>query len=245
MQRNPHLSYRKGDPTANVRMNCLSKEVITDYFQLLKKVLTENKLLISPSRIYNVDETGIALDGHAPRVVAKKGQKKVRYRTTGNKNQITVIACVNASGQCIPPFVILLLLDGHSSHYQPELISYAREFGIILFCLPPHTTHESQPLDASVFKSLKQNWQHTCHNFIQSNNIQSNNVASLSRVTTVATVDGENACCVCFQFYLGDEEDTYWIQCACGRWLHEDCIDVEDIINDVYGRELFCPYCAV
>ena len=201
-------------------MNCLNKEVISEYFHLLTEVLTENKLLDLPSRIYNVDETGIALDGHAPRVVAKRGQKKVRYRTTGNKKQVTVIACVNASGQCIPPFVIfdakrlnmqwrkgevvgtayglsqkgwvdselfrgwlsehflvhavgarpfLLLLDGHSSHYQPELIAHAREFGVIIFCLPPHTTHESQPLDASVFRSLKQNWQHACHNFIQSN----------------------------------------------------------------------------
>ena len=65
---------------------------------------------------------------------------------------------------------LLLLLDGHSSHYQPDLITYTRELGIIIiFCLPLHTTHESQPLDASVFKSLKQNWQHTCHKFIQSN----------------------------------------------------------------------------
>ena len=220
MQRQPHLSYRRGDPTANVRMNCLTKEVISDYFDLLKEVLTENQLLNSPNRIYNVDETGIALDGHAPRIVAKRGQKKVRYRTSGNKNQITVIACVSASGQCIPPFVIfdakrlnmewrkdevvrtsyglsdngwvdselfrgwlsehfhsnavsdrpiLLLLDGHSLHYQPELISFAKQYEVILFCLPPHTTHESQPLDVSVFKSLKQNWQQACHNFIQSN----------------------------------------------------------------------------
>ena len=48
--------------------------------------------------------------------------------------------------------LVLLLLDGHNSHYQPE---YIREFGVIMFCLPPHTIHESQPLDASV---LKQNW---------------------------------------------------------------------------------------
>ena len=174
MQRQPHLSYRKGDPTANVRMNCLTKQVMSDYFDLLKEVLTTNQLLDSPSRIYNVDETGITLDGHAPRVVDKRGQKKVRYRTAGNKNQVTVIACVNASGQCILLFVIfdakrlnmewrkdevvgtsyglntkgwvdselfrgwlsehflahavgarplLLLLDGHSSHYQPELIT--------------------------------------------------------------------------------------------------------------------------
>ena len=31
---------------------------------------------------------------------------KVRYRISSNKIQLTVIACVGASGQCIPPFVI-------------------------------------------------------------------------------------------------------------------------------------------
>ena len=67
-------------------------------------------------------------------------------------------------------------------------------------------------------------------------------VATSSRV---ATVDAENVCCVCFQLYQGDEEDTDWIQCACGRWLHEDCIDEDDIIQDIYDRELFCPCCAV
>ena len=76
LQRQPQLSYRKGDPTANVRMNCLSKQVISEYFDLLTEVLTENELLHSPNRIYNVDETGIALDGHAPRVIAMRGKKR-------------------------------------------------------------------------------------------------------------------------------------------------------------------------
>ena len=58
---------------------------------------------------------------------------------------------------------IRLLLDGHSSHYQPELISYAWNHYILLM------THESQPLDASVLKSLKENRKYACHNFIQSN----------------------------------------------------------------------------
>ena len=48
-----------------------------------------------------------------------------------------------------------------------------------------------------------------------------NDVASTSIVTTD---DVENVCCVCFQLYLGEEENTDWIQCACGRWLHEDCM---------------------
>ena len=65
-----------------------------------------NQLMDSPNRIYNVDETGLCLDGHAPQVVALRGQKNFWYRTSGNKSQVTVIACVSASGQCMPPSVI-------------------------------------------------------------------------------------------------------------------------------------------
>ena len=44
IQRHADLSYRKGNPTANVRMNCLNKEVISEYFYLLTEVLIENEL---------------------------------------------------------------------------------------------------------------------------------------------------------------------------------------------------------
>ena len=63
----------------------------------------------------------------------------------------------------------MLVLDGHSSHYQPELIKYAKENEVILVYLPPHTTHETQPLDTSVFRSLKRNWSEECHNFYSKN----------------------------------------------------------------------------
>ena len=33
---------------------------------------------------------------------------------------------------------LLVLLGGHWSHYQPDLIRYAREHDIILFCLSQH-----------------------------------------------------------------------------------------------------------
>ena len=77
-----------------------------EYFELLKTTLTENNLLDKPSQLYDVDETGMPLDHKLPKLVAHKGQKKVRSKTSGNKSQITVIACVNATGQTIPPFVI-------------------------------------------------------------------------------------------------------------------------------------------
>ena len=223
MQRQKTITLRKGDPTVQVRMEACSQEIIMQYFDQLKEVLEEHDLMDCPGQLYNVDETGMPFDHCAPNVVAKKGQKKVRYRTSGNKSQVTVIGCVSAAGHAIPPFVIfdsktlnhewtegelsgttyglsdkgwvdseqfpgwlidyfakcavgarllLLLLDGHSSHYTPDMICYAKEHGIIIFCLPPHTTH-------AVFGPLKRNWQEACHKYMQKNVVTKYNFSSL------------------------------------------------------------------
>jgi hypothetical protein len=50
---------------------------------------------------------------------------------------------------------VLLILDGHSTHTKSlEVIDLPREKGVILLCLPPHTSHRLQPLDVSFFKPL-------------------------------------------------------------------------------------------
>ena len=64
---------------------------------------------------------------------------------------------------------LLLLLDGHSSHYCPEVIRMVSENQIIVFTLPPHTTHLTQPLDKSAFGSLKECWKQVCHKFLIGN----------------------------------------------------------------------------
>ncbi len=56
-----------------------------------------------------------------------------------------------------------------SSHYNPEAIRLAKENDVILFTLVPHTTHEMQPLDTSVFAPLKVHWRDACHSFMQQN----------------------------------------------------------------------------
>ena len=58
---------------------------------------------------------------------------------------------------------IILLLDGHSSHYCPETIKLAAEEKVIMFALPPHTTHITQPLDKGCFSPLKVVWRQVCH----------------------------------------------------------------------------------
>ena len=61
---------------------------------------------------------------------------------------------------------LLLLLDGHKSHYCPDFIRLAAAEGIIVFVLPPNTTHISQPLDKGPFSPLKTHWKKVVQDFI-------------------------------------------------------------------------------
>ena len=148
-------------------MNAMNEENLKNYFDHLDTVLQENNLKIHPEQIYNMDETGLL---RPPKVVALRGQKKVRYQCSGSNSQINVRS---GTGQMIPSFVIfdakqlnhlwtrgevagtrygvsdsgwtdrvlffswleehflahavparplLLLVDGHSSHYDPDSI---------------------------------------------------------------------------------------------------------------------------
>ncbi|XP_076667036.1 uncharacterized protein LOC143368330 [Andrena cerasifolii] len=50
---------------------------------------------------------------------------------------------------------VLLLMDGHATHQSClEMFEFAPAHGIILLCLPTHTTQALQPLDRSFFKAF-------------------------------------------------------------------------------------------
>ena len=68
-----------------------------------------------------------------------------------------------------PTRPLLLLLDGHSSHYSPHAIRFAAKEKVIMFALPPHTTHVTQPLDRGCFSPLKMAWREVCHTFMAEN----------------------------------------------------------------------------
>ena len=61
---------------------------------------------------------------------------------------------------------LLLLMDGHSSHYCPDTIRLAARERVILFTLPPNTTHILQPLDRGCFGPLKMAWREECHQYM-------------------------------------------------------------------------------
>ena len=51
---------------------------------------------------------GVLLEPRLLKVVTAKGKKEdlVRYRTSGQKSQITVIGCASATGQILLPYII-------------------------------------------------------------------------------------------------------------------------------------------
>ncbi|XP_066285774.1 uncharacterized protein [Branchiostoma lanceolatum] len=56
---------------------------------------------------------------------------------------------------------ILLLLDQHTDHLSLNVLEAALAQDIIIYGLPPHTSQCTQPLDATVFSSLKAKWSKT------------------------------------------------------------------------------------
>ena len=71
-----------------------------------------------------------------------------------------------------PEEPIVLVLDGHASHKTPEMLRAAVENNIELYFLPPHTTHQLQPLDVGIFGPLQWKWQARCDDIISETNAE-------------------------------------------------------------------------
>ena len=174
--RHPSLTLRAPAPLSRARAAASDPAMLDHYFDLLEDVLRKNDLLGQACRIFNMDETGMPLDPPHVKVVTQKGDHNPTAPSSGDKAQITVVACVSAGGTFMPPMVILdrktipprftvgevpgtaygmpskgwidqelfdgwfathflkyaplarpllLLLDGHSSHYCPDTVRLA------------------------------------------------------------------------------------------------------------------------
>ena len=217
-RRNPDLKLRTAEPLSYARLIASHPDILDYYYDLVENTLIGNDLLDKPSQVFNADESGMPLDPSPLKLVVPRGAKHSQTVCTGDKSKVTVLACCNAAGYVIPPFVIfdrktlkpelilggvsgtmyglssngwidsdlieqwfehhflahapptrplLLLLDGHSSHFKPSFVRRAAEEQVGVFCLPPHTTHLTQPLDKGCFGPLKMYWREECQMYLK------------------------------------------------------------------------------
>jgi len=80
-------------------------DILCNYYDLLERPLSENGFVDKPSQIFNLDETGMLLDPSPLLVVAKLMWTEESAVGSGDKTQIAVLACCNAAGYALPPFV--------------------------------------------------------------------------------------------------------------------------------------------
>ena len=76
------------------------------YFDDLWKILTKDVIKDTPTRIWNMDESGFHLEHTPSSIVARKGTN-VSGRVPPNRENITVVACINVAGVSMPPMFIV------------------------------------------------------------------------------------------------------------------------------------------
>ena len=89
----------------------------------------------------------------------------------------------------------LILYDGHKYHINLTLTEWAKKRNIILFVLPPHTSHITQPLDVAVFGPLKAMYNMECQTYLKNNpdiNITEHKIAKLTIKTFIKALCPEN-----------------------------------------------------
>lgn len=97
-------------------------------------------------------------------------------------------------------FPVVLFVDGHKSHLSLELAVFCAQNQIIIYCLPPNSTHIIQPCDVAIFKPLKASWKNVvAKNKSSGNSITKNNFAnhfqeSFDSVQKSSIVNGFRKC---------------------------------------------------
>lgn len=100
-----NLSIKKPQPVEYLRKRMTDPFVIADYFEKLNNVLKDLNI-DNPERIWNLDETSLCLDPTKTKVVGKIGKPYTRTTAGSAKQNITVLATVNAAGRKLPPLII-------------------------------------------------------------------------------------------------------------------------------------------
>lgn len=81
---------------------------------------------------------------------------------------------------------VVLVLDGHSSHVRNiHVIERAREAGVLIVCLPPHSSNRMQPLDVTFMGPLKTFYAKAIENWL------ANHPNRIVRKLQIASIFGE------------------------------------------------------
>ena len=118
LSRWPDLKVIKPRSLEVARAKSATEATISNYFRELHTIVEKYDRSGKPQCIFNIDEKGLSAEHKPPKIIAGK-MYKAQAVTSGKAQNVTLIGCVNAAGQQIPPYFIFpgkrmmdSLLDG-------------------------------------------------------------------------------------------------------------------------------------
>lgn len=134
-----NITIQPADSVVRGRTVCVRKEAVDQFFHLLSTVVDTHGLRDKPHQIFNCSETDFQLG--RKRILLPKSASLGFRPAPGSRDHISVLACFNAAGEDIPPFII------YSKAY-PGGVCYKTEG-------PPHSLYgwsESGCINSDLFK---------------------------------------------------------------------------------------------
>ena len=105
-KRHPELTLRKPEKLGASRARMTNPVVVNNYFACLGNVLDALCLKEKPAQVWNCDETSKTFQHNPTRVIADKAARNTVGKVADNRDNITIMTCVNANGGKMPPMFV-------------------------------------------------------------------------------------------------------------------------------------------
>ncbi|KAF6207286.1 hypothetical protein GE061_018527 [Apolygus lucorum] len=107
MKRNPAITLKKPEHLQKARKKARDPFVVYQFFGSVKKVYMSSHIDENCGRlIFNADESGFANDPSRLRAIGEKGKPLQRVSDGSGRDATTVLACISASGDALPPLIV-------------------------------------------------------------------------------------------------------------------------------------------
>lgn len=101
------ISKRRPQLLALTRASSLTKDVISSFLTKVEEIYETYGLTDAPERIFNTDEFGVCTDENAKDCFIPRGARVANIlNPSSGKSVFTVLACGNAAGEILPPYVV-------------------------------------------------------------------------------------------------------------------------------------------
>ena len=91
--KHPNLTLQAPAPLSRAQVSTTDLKVASHYFYLLAQTMADNDLLDKSCKIFNMDEPGMPLDPKQVKRVFECGVENMLAPSSGDKTEITVVAC--------------------------------------------------------------------------------------------------------------------------------------------------------